>query len=333
MFTIEIAGLGTATLLVIVGLGLLLFAGDLLVKGAVSLAVRFHIPPIIIGLTIIAFGTSAPELFIGIESVYSGNTGIALGNVVGSNIANILLVLGIPSMIYPTQVNQPSIRRNTLIMISASVLFIWMAQKGSIEMQDGIILFFLIAMFLAYSATRALNSPGADPTADELADVQAISGLPQTGLIIAAFLLFGLIGLQVGAKFMVDGGVYVAEGLGIDKTVIGLSMIAFGTSLPELATTVVAAMRRHSDLAIGNVIGSNIFNILAVMGITAIVAGDAGIPVPTTVLGFDLWIMLATGSLLLPFALFHRSITRPMGAAFLIAYGIYIYYIYAQSLI
>jgi cation:H+ antiporter len=328
MFQFSIESLGIASVAIICGLGLLLFAGDILVRGSVALALRFRIPPLVIGLTIVAFGTSAPELFIGVQSVFSGKAGLAIGNVVGSNIANILLVLGVPSLIYPTACTQHSIRRNILAMIGGSVLFIFMAWDGRLDFANGVVFLFLIALYLAYWANRAAKAPGQDAYADELSDIDAISGLPSLGWSIVAFIVLGLIGLPIGAQLMVDGGVYVAEYAGVDESLIGLSLIAIGTSLPELATTVVSAIRRHSALAIGNVIGSNLFNLFAVMGVTTLVAGERGIKVPEHLLAFDLWVMLGSAALLIPFAFLHKSITRTWGIIFLAAYVLYIYFIF-----
>lgn len=331
MLQFSVESLGFATIAVILGLGILLFAGDLLVKGSVSLAQQFQIPPLVIGLTIVAFGTSAPELFIGVQSVFSGKTGIAIGNVVGSNIANILLVLGVPSLIYPTICKQHSIRRNTVIMIGGTLLFMAMAWDGHLAFENGVTLLFLIALYLAYWANHATKTPGGDSFTDELSDIDGIDGLPRKNRSIAIFILLGLIGLPIGAQLMVDGGVFVAEFMGVDETLIGLSLIAIGTSLPELATTIVAAVRRHSGLAIGNVIGSNLFNLFAVMGVTTMVAGERGIRVADHLINFDLWVMLAASALLIPFAFLHKPITRAWGAFFLTLYIVYIFFIFENG--
>jgi len=331
MLQFPIPSLTIAVIAVIFGLGILLFAGDLLVRGSVATACKFRIPPIVIGLSIVAFGTSAPELFIGVQSVISGKVGLAIGNVVGSNIANILLVLGVPSIIYPTICTQHSIRRNTAIMIAGSILFIAMAWNGRLEFADGVTLVFLIALYLAYWASRATKAPSQGSPVDELTDLDALGGLPKVPFAITGFIILGLIGLPLGAQLMVDGGVFIAEHIGVSEALIGLSLIAVGTSLPELATTVVAAMRHHSGVAIGNVIGSNLFNLFAVMGITTMATGSAGIDVPEHLLRFDLWVMLATSALLIPFAFMHRSISRPIGVLFLVAYFYYIYFIFASG--
>lgn len=301
------------------GLFLLLFAGDLLVRGAVALANELDIPPLLIGLTIVAFGTSAPELLIGIQSALAGLPDIALGNAVGSNIANVLLVLGIPAMIYPICCNQPAIRRNTLFMILVSLFFVYLAFQGVLTFWMGASLFFLVIVFLGYAWYRAVTTNGA---VDQLAELDEIEGVPQENWKVAAFIIIGLIGLPAGAHFTVQAADAIARAWQVPDAVIGLTIVAFGTSLPELATTVMAAIRRHEGLAVGNVIGSNIFNILAVMGVTAMVAD---IPVPDQFLMFDLWVMVGSSALLLPFVLTRSKIGRVSGAGFTLAYVLYIY--------
>ena len=301
------------------GLFLLLFTGDLLVRGAVALASELAIPPLLIGLTIVAFGTSAPELLIGIQSALSGLPEIALGNAVGSNIANVLLVLGIPAMIYPICCNQPAIRRNTIFMLLVSLLFIYMSFQHVLTFWMGFSLFFLVLLFLVYAWYRARAGNGA---VEQLAELEEIEGVPQENWKVAAFIILGLIGLPIGANVTVDAADAIARAWQVPDAVIGLTIVAFGTSLPELATTVMAAVRRHEGLAVGNVSGSNIFNILAVMGVTIMVAD---IPVPEHFLRFDLWVMLGSSALLLPFVLTRSKIGRVSGAGFTLAYLLYIY--------
>ena len=332
MLDFDIQGTGTALLAITGGLVLLIGAGELLVRGSVSLAKQFGIPRIIIGMTIVAFGTSVPELFVGIQSVRSGSPGLAIGNVVGSNIANVLLVLGLPSIIFPTVVKETGIRRNTVMMILFSGLFIWMSVDGGLTFSDGVTLVFLLSGFLAYQAHHAVKSPGDIELIDELGELEGVSGGRDSGLKIFVFILVGLIGLPLGANSLVSGSVFVAHSLGVDEALIGLSLVAIGTSLPELAITAVAAFRRHAGVAIGNVIGSNIMTILAVMGISILFAGDVGIPVKANFVDFHLWIMLLSSALLIPFAFTHRPISRTMGLIFLVFYISYIAYIFKNGL-
>ncbi len=305
------------------GLLVLLFCGDLLVRGAVALAVRLGIPSIIIGLTIVAFGTSAPELVVSIHAVLKGAPGIAIGNVVGSNIANILLVLGLPAIIYPTLCNQPSIRRNTFLMLGTSVLFVVLCFSGALHFWQGALLFILLLLFLAYSAYYASRCPEA--VDDEVEELLEGDALPTNGLKITAYITLGILGLPLGAHLFVLGGTDIARAFGVSEAAIGLSLIAFGTSLPELATTVVAALRKQADVAVGNVIGSNIFNLLGIMGVTAMVGT---VPIPVNFLWFDLWVMLIAALLIVPFAMARTTITRSAGAVFVAGYCSYMYFLF-----
>ncbi len=301
------------------GLIILLFCGDLLVRGAVALAGRFGVHPLIIGLTVVAFGTSAPELMVSLKAALEGAPGISLGNIVGSNIANVLMVLGIPAIIYPTVCNQASIRRNTSMMVGSTLLFVGLCLTGTLVFWDGLILFMLVLAFLAYSGLRARKSPDTDFDSD----LDEITGLPERVWAICAFLLIGLAGLPLGAELVVDGATEIARRFGVSEAAIGLTIISIGTSLPELATTVVAAFRRQADVAVGNVIGSNLFNILAIGGITAMVVD---LPVPETFMRFDLWVMLAAALLVVPFAFMRATITRLAGVIFT---GFYVAYLFA----
>jgi cation:H+ antiporter len=300
------------------GIFLLLFAGDLLVRGAVSLASEFKVPPLVIGLTIVAFGTSAPELVVSVESVLAGHSDLAIGNVVGSNIANVLLVLGVPAIIYPIVCNQPSIRRNTLFMLLVTVLFIFLCFQGTLDAFDGAMLFTLLIIFLTYAFVRARNRSDMGGQFDDFDD---IGGLPTSHWKVGAFILLGLIGLPLGAHFTIDAAEGIARAWHVSEAVIGLTVVALGTSMPELATTVIAAMRKHSDLAVGNVLGSNIFNILAILGITTMVRPVA---VPPAFLEFDLWVLMGSSLLIAPFAVMGGRIGRLAGIGFLIAYALYI---------
>jgi len=305
------------------GLIILLFCGDLLVRGAVALASRFGVHPLIIGLTVVAFGTSAPELMVSVKAALGGATGISLGNIVGSNIANILLVLGVPAIVYPTICNQAAIRRNTSMMVSATVLFVVLCSTGTLVFWDGLLLFTLVLCFLSYSAHRARTAP--HEVLDD--DLEEISGLPERVWAICAFLVIGLLGLPLGAELVVDGATEIARRFGVSEAAIGLTVISIGTSLPELATTLVAAFRRHADVAVGNVIGSNLFNILAIGGITAMVVP---LPVPPAFLTFDLWVMLGSALLVVPFAFLRGTITRTAGfifTALYVAYLVAVFYV------
>ncbi|MEJ6390337.1 calcium/sodium antiporter [Gymnodinialimonas ulvae] len=301
----------------ILGLVILLLAGDVLVKGAVNLALRLGIPALIVSLTIVAFGTSAPELLISIQSILEGVPGLALGNVVGSNTANVLLVLGVPALLAGLGATSDT-RREYVFMLGASVLFIALCFLGPLTWWHGLILLAGLAIMLgdAVRSAKAHRNANADDTGDlEEADPD------MEWWKIAAYLALGLIGLPLGANLLIDSATEIATAYGISDTVIGLTLVAVGTSLPELATTVMAAFRKQADVAIGNVIGSNVFNLLAIIGIATLVGP---IPVDPEIVKFDLWVMLAASLVLLPFVFRKLPMGRGVGLAFSALYAGYI---------
>lgn len=300
------------------GLTYLLLGGDLLVRGSVALARQAGISPLVVGLTVVAFGTSAPELFISLSAVYSGHPDISIGNVVGSNIANVLLVLGVPALIYPTVCNQESLGRDTALVVAASLLFVFLCFLGPLGRIQGGLMFAMLVIVLWRMARNGRQNGEADD-----AEFEGLLGLPRSRGLIALFVGLGFILLPLGANLMLDGAIQIATRFGVSSAVVGLSVVALGTSLPELATTVVAAFQRHSDLALGNVIGSNLFNILAIMGLAALLA-PAPIAVPPGFLGFDLLVMLAATGILFFFAWRGGSIGRGDGLALLAAYLLYL---------
>ena len=300
------------------GLVLLLVAGDLLVRGAISFATRLGIPPLIIGLTIVSFGTSAPELIISLKAAFEGSGGISIGNVVGSNITNILLVLGTPALIRVTQCRENGTRSSTVFMLAVTIVFMALCQQEILDQSAGIILLALLGFFLSWTVWTSRKQKG---ETCELIDDDMLEEAPSNLGLAVAFILIGIVGLPAGGHFTIEGATEIARTWGVSEAAIGLTVVALGTSLPELVTTLVAAIRNHSAVAIGNVVGSNIFNILAIMGLTATIIP---VPVPAEVISFDLWIMLASSALLLPVALFHMRITRLRGIIMLIAYASYI---------
>ena len=313
-------------ILAIGGLALLLAGGDLLVRGVISLSANIGISPLLMGLIIVGFGTSAPEMIISIQAAVSGAPGVALGNVVGSNIANVLLVLGAPALISPIAFDRAGLKRHILVMLGVSLIFAALAFGGVFGFGQGVLLLALLAGFLWYSVRdhRREVPPVLDMLKTDVA-LGGIAGRTHSSLFAGAMVAGGMAGLILGAHLLVDGAVAAARMLGVGEDVIGLSMIAFGTSLPELASTIAAAYRRHTDIALGNVIGSNIFNILAVMGVTAAIAP---VPVPQRFLALDIWVMLAAAVMLLFFAVTRRSIGRGAGAAFLLAYALYMIWLF-----
>lgn len=302
------------------GLVILLLAGDALVKGAANLALRIGVPALIVGLTIVAFGTSAPELLISVQAILADAPGIALGNVVGSNTANILLVLGIPALMAGLQTSECETRKSYFLMLGASVLFIGLAFTGTFTWWSGLILLAALALILGdnFRDARAHRyaAIAAEPEEVEGADPD----MPRWK--IGLFLALGLVGLPLGADILIDNATVIARTYGVSETVIGLTLIALGTSLPELATTVMAALRRQADVALGNVIGSNMFNLLAIIGIASLVGP---IPVDDQFLQFDLWVMLGASLLLVPFVFLRMDIIRPWGVGLTAAYAAYVF--------
>lgn len=309
------------------GIGILIVAGDVLVRGSASLARRWGVPSLIIGLTVVALGTSAPELVVSVGAVWKGAPGLAIGNVVGSNIANMLLVLGVPALVAPIITTAKGTRRNVGIAIAASVIFYLMAMSGRLVFWQGAVLFGLIIIYLLYLFQHARKGDEVAPDIAELADVEHMQGLPKSGLTIAAFIIVGLIGLPWGGHLVGNNGVNIAHELGVSNAIIGLTIVALGTSLPELATSVIAAFRGHSELAVGNAFGSNIFNIFAVGGASAM-AGN--LPVHPDLIHFDMPVMLGAMVLVAIPVFARRSIGRLGGLILTFSYVGYIGWLIIQ---
>lgn len=303
------------------GLVILLLAGDALVKGAVNLSLRLGVPALIVSLTIVAFGTSAPELLIAISAILDDAPGLALGNVVGSNTANVLLVLGVPALMATLHTSECDTRKNFNFMLAATFLFLALAFRGVFDMTAGLALLGALGyvLFDAFRQAKA-HRIACKSVPDEDEEVEgADPDMPWWRII--TFLVLGLIGLPLGADLLVDNATVIAKTYGVSDTVIGLTLVAVGTSLPELATTVMAALRRQADVALGNVIGSNMFNLLAIIGIATLVGP---IPVDPSFLRFDLWVMLGASVLLIPFVYLRKDITRNWGIALTAAYAGYL---------
>ncbi|MEM9709550.1 MAG: calcium/sodium antiporter [Pseudomonadota bacterium] len=302
------------------GLVILLLAGDALVRGAVNMSLRLGVPALIVSLTIVSFGTSAPELLIAISAIEDNAPGLALGNVVGSNTANILLVLGMPALIAGLHTGECDTRKSYVTMLAASVLFIVICFMGPITWVDGLILLAALTLVLSSQAMAALNHRKAgDEEEEELEGVDPSMPWWKIGV----FLILGLIGLPLGADMLVDASVEIARDFGVSETVIGLTLVAIGTSLPELATTVMAAIRNQADVALGNVIGSNMFNLLGIIGVAALFGK---IPVERQFLEFDLWVMLGASLIIAPFVFSDTlSMTKRWGILLVAAYGAYLW--------
>lgn len=314
-------------ILFVVGFALLIKGADFLVDGAASVAKKFNIPNIAIGLTIVAFGTSAPEFAVNVFSSLSGKTDIAIGNIIGSNIANIFLILGIAAVIYPLTVKRGTAWKEIPMSLLAAVLLGLMANdilidggaRNVITRIDGLVLlsFFIIFMYYIYGIAKSGNGL---PTEEETKE------MPMRRSTI--FIIIGLVALVVGGKWIVDGAVAIAGFWGIKESIIGLTVVAVGTSLPELATSAVAAYRKHADIAIGNVVGSNIFNVFWIMGISSIVN-----PLPLQQGGnYDIFVMALASILLFTFLFIGKKhiIEKWQGVLFI---GIYIAYIISLILL
>ena len=305
------------------GLALLLFGGDWLVKAAVALAERFGVSPLIIGLTIVALGTSAPELVISVKAALAGSGALAVGNVVGSNIANVLLVLGVPAIFARIHCANDAIHGTLFFLFGVTLIFMIQLYLHPISRFDGFLLLLCLAIFLGQqfiNARRDLSKE--NDYHDELGAIP--SSMSKTVL----YLVVGLIALPVGATLTVDSAVELARIWAVPEEVIGLTIVAIGTSLPELATGVMAARHNNASVALGNVVGSNLFNIAAIMGATVFIAGD--VDVGDHIIIFDMWVMLAATLLLIALPVFKLSIGRSAG---LIMTGTYVTYLVATALI
>ena len=301
------------------GLVILLLAGDALVKGAVNLSLRVGIPALIVSLTIVAFGTSAPELLISINAVLMDKPGLALGNVIGSNTANALLVLGLPAILSVIHSSECDTRKTYVYMLIASVLFIGLAFVGIFTLWSGLILLAALAVVMIILARDARNHRRAERACPAEEVEGADPNMPWWQ--IAVFLVLGLVGLPLGADLLVDNASIIARDYGVSDAVIGLTLVALGTSLPELATTVMAALRKQADVALGNVIGSNMFNLLGIIGVAALIKP---IPVDAEFLRFDLWVMLAASLALIPFVFLKVDISRVIGVLLTVIYLAYV---------
>ena len=302
------------------GVVYLVLGGDLLVRGALGLSARTSIPPVIVGLTVVALGTSAPELVISVYAALSGFSEVALGNVLGSNVANVFLVLGAPALISPVLADAPGLKQQTWYMIGVTALFIAFCFGGVISRIEGFVLVGVLVASLVLVYRLGIEIPGAE-TPDESEQFERVLGLPNKLWIAVFFVTLGILMLPLGANLTVEGAVAIATALDIPEIVIGSTIIALGTSLPELSTTLIAAFHRSSDIALGNVIGSNALNILLVAGVSASIAT---LPVPAGVLRFDAWVVLAAALAMLVYVLRRKPIGRVGGALFLAGYVSYV---------
>lgn len=303
-------------LMLAAGLALLTFGADYLVRGAISLANRLGMPPLLIGLTVVGFGTSMPELLVSLQAALGGAPAIAVGNVVGSNIANVLLIIGLAAVISPIAARIPNLGRDLVMMLVAGAIMLSLGYLGSIGFWSGLAMIVTLAGYLTwvtYTDRRKTD------TADEELIIKLASRKE------AVFILCGLAGLFIGADLLVNAATLIAREFGISEAVIGLTVVAVGTSLPELATSVVAAFRRHSEMALGNVVGSNIFNILGILGLTAVAVP---VSVDASIAGFDIPFMLGVSLAFSALIMVLGRIGRLAGLVMLVVYAGYLTWLF-----
>lgn len=307
-------------LFLLVGIVLLTLGGEALIRGSLAAARRLNISPLLSGLLIVGFGTSAPELAVSVDAALSQNPDIAVGNVVGSNIGNILLILGLCAMISPMAVRPLALRRDAVTGVAASVLFLVLVGGSALGRIDGVILLVLLGAYLvwAYFTERAQFIPAAAMHAAEASEIKVV---PKSTLWIVGAVVVGLALLIAGSQVLLKGAIGIAEYFGVSQAVIGLTLVAVGTSLPEMSVSIIAALRRHADVAVGNILGSNIFNLFGILGISALLQP---LPVHVRILQFDQWVMLAASLLLMLFLLTGRQLSRGEGAVLLLGYVAYV---------
>lgn len=321
----------TTILILIAGLVLLVAGAEVLVKGASRIAFMFGLSPLVIGLTIVAYGTSSPELMVSIQSSLAGQPDIALGNVVGSNIFNVLLILGVSALITPLVVAQQLIRLDVPILIGISCLTLMFGLDGKISRVDGTIFLIGIILYTTFLLIQSRKEHNPEVTEEyEREYGGSTARSPQQIAINIGFVVLGLGLLVLGSKFLVDSSIAIARSFGVSELVIGLTLVAAGTSLPELATSVVASVRGERDIAVGNVIGSNIFNILAVLGGSSLFSAD-GLTVSASALRFDIPVMIAVAVICLPVFITGQLIARWEGLLFLSYYVAYTAYLIMDS--
>jgi cation:H+ antiporter len=304
---------------VLAGFVLLFFSGDWLVRGGVEISRHFRVSPLVAGLTVVAFGTSAPELFVSVDAVFSDVPDISIGNIVGSNIANIALILGSVAIIFPISVRQPSIVFDWLVMMFSFLLLFLFLGNGILQRGEGFLFFLLLVIYLLRSVIHSRRQSARN----EEVFPEPVMTLPVSVLVI----VLSVTGLYLGAEWLVSGASNLAIGWGVSERVVGVSVVAFGTSVPELATSLVAAMKKEMDISVGNIIGSNIFNVFSILGITALLKPLA---VSSRIITFDFWWMSGIGILLMLFMIPLRNgmITRFKGAVLLLVYIFYIWFLF-----
>ena len=303
----------------LLGLVTLIVGGEVLVKGAVRIAMRFHLSTLVVGMTVVSFGTSAPELLVSLKANLVGHPDISIGNVVGSNIANIALVLGLTAVAFPILVDRNSIRLDWPMMMASTVLLWWFMMDGEISTIEGIIMIALLVFFTWFIIWKSRKeNRRSDTTASEKVEEGRVPVLKDVGYVVV-----GCAAMAFGADWLVTGAVEVARSFGVSDLVVSVTIVAFGTSAPELITSMMAAIRKHSDISVGNLIGSNLFNILAILGITSVVKP---IEVSDLVITQDMIWVSAVAVVILPMMITNRKISRVEGGILFLGYVAYVVY-------
>ncbi|TXR55000.1 calcium/sodium antiporter [Reinekea thalattae] len=306
----------------LIGIALLTFGGEALIRGSLAAAERLGVSPLLSGLVIVGFGTSAPELVVSVNAALDGQPDIAIGNVVGSNIGNVLLILGLCAVITPLAVRPLALKRDAITVVAASLLFLLLAANHSVSRFDGLILVSLLLLYLVWAYWTERYQAAPSGVVHE-AEAQALTSKPKSIIVMTLAVGFGLLMLVFGSQLFLIGVTGLARHFSVPDAVIGLTLVAVGTSLPELSISVIAAIRRHADVAVGNILGSNIVNLLGILGVSALLQP---LPIPARVLLFDQWILLATALLLLMFLYTGRRLMRWEGLALLAGYGLYVWF-------
>lgn len=304
----------------LIGIAMLSVGGEALIRGALAAARRLKVSPLLVGLVVVGFGTSAPELAVSVDAALNGQPDIATGNVVGSNIGNVLLILGLCALIMPLMARPLALRRDAITVLAASSLFPVLAAGQGLSRLDGLILLSGLVAYLvwAYTTERSGGSPVAEMHA---AEAQAVTPVKASTVRVAGAIVLGLVLLILGSRVLLAGAIGLATQAGLSEAVIGLTLVAVGTSLPELTISVMAAVRRQADVAVGNILGSNIFNLLGILGVSALMQP---LPVSTRILAFDQWVMLGTALLVLLFLYTGRRLSWLEGAILLSGYLLYV---------
>lgn len=306
----------------VVGFVFLLGGAEIVVRGGVGLAERLGVSKMAIGMTVIAFGTSAPELIVSLNASLNGSPGIAVGNLVGSNVANILLILGVSGLILPIVSSSRALTIDGWVLLIGTISFLAISYDRMFKLYEGSLLLIMFSGFLYYTYIRETKGLTENSPSHYENEVNELAVVPHTSWLAILLLIIGFIFLIVGSELLVKGGVGIARSFDVSEAAIGLTILAFGTSLPELAASVIAAYRRHTDLALGNVVGSNIFNIVGILGLISVVSP---MDVPSRIVSFDMWIMVVATLMLTPFLIGNQgSIGRVAAGIYLLAYLVYI---------